>query len=290
MLFQVTLSCAVEHPFYVFEQGWASCVPDKSLQTFGLVCNPLKVGDVCIFLSPNAIQIPVSMSPQGQLVSSPRLPVPSAPVNKPVQNIQTSPQTQHVVDNHQNTAPLPANAVVIKQSAPAAEATSTSQGTSLAQPPSSAVMTVTSSALPPGGALVFDPQLGVLRSPGLGNQFLNQQVIGTMMDGKTVSLQGNLPPYYQTVPASLVGSIPSQSVVQSPSIQGQAGIGNGLVLTAVGLVPGMNQPGMVYASQLSEIAQKQGLETIETNSGASENPSQSDTGAPGAKRPKVDGQ
>jgi len=193
------------------------------------------------------------------------------------------------VENHQNTAPLPANTVLIKQTSPGADGTAVSQAISATQPSSSGIMTVSSTTLPPGGTLVFDPQLGVLRSPALGNQFINQQVIGTMMDGKTVSLHGNLPPYYQTIPVSLVGSIPSHSVVQSPAIQGQAGVGNGLVLTAVGLVPGMNQPGMVYASQLSEIAQKQGLEGIE-NSGATDTQSQSDTNSPGGKRPKLDGQ
>lgn len=113
---------------------------------------------------------------------------------------------------------------------------------------------------------------------------MNQQIVGTTLDGKTVSLQGALPPYYQTVPASLVGSVSTQSVVPSSGgVQGQAGVGNGLLVTAVGIVPGVNQPGMVYASQLSEMAQKQGLEGSETVV-------QSDTGPPIAKRTKLDGQ
>lgn len=240
---------------------------------------------MCIFLSPNAIPVPVSIS-QGQMISSPRLPLP--PGSKPGQSVQSNSPNQP--DNPRGPTPLSANTIVIEQTPPPATASPISQAVSAAQASSSSMTTVsgvpTSAAFPPGSTLIYDPQLGVLRPQNLGGQFLNQHVIGTMIDGKTVSLQGGLPPYYQTVPASLVGSMPSQSVVQSSSIQGN---GNGLLVTAVGLVPGMNQPGMVYASQLSEIAQKQGLEAIQS-AGATEPPTQSDTGSPGAKRPKLDGQ
>ena len=40
-----------DHPFYVYEQGWASCKPDLTLAEYGLPCQQLKVGDVCVFLS-----------------------------------------------------------------------------------------------------------------------------------------------------------------------------------------------------------------------------------------------
>lgn len=40
-----------EYPFFIYEQGWASCKPDMTLSRYGLACRQLKVGDVCIFLS-----------------------------------------------------------------------------------------------------------------------------------------------------------------------------------------------------------------------------------------------
>ncbi|KXJ24232.1 ataxin-1-like [Exaiptasia diaphana] len=288
---QVTLSCAVEHPFFVLDIGWSSCVPEKSLQKFNLACNHLKVGDVCIFLSPNAIPVPVCI-PQGQMVPSPKLQAPQATGNQPGQTVQSDPTNQPQIlleSTLQGSAPIPANTIVIKQpNPPVAAASPVPQAITAAQPSSAQVTTVsaipTSSGIPPGNTLFFDPQLGILRSPSLGSQFVNQQIVGTTLDGKTVSLQGALPPYYQTVPASLVGSLPTQSAVPSSSVQGQAGVGNGLLVTAVGIVPGVNQPGMVYASQLSEMAQKQGLDT------GSETVTQSDTGPPVAKRTKLDGQ
>ncbi|XP_028392269.1 uncharacterized protein LOC114516873 [Dendronephthya gigantea] len=40
-----------DHPFYVYDQGWASCKPDVTLAQYGLSCQLLKVGDLCLFLS-----------------------------------------------------------------------------------------------------------------------------------------------------------------------------------------------------------------------------------------------
>ncbi|XP_055909162.1 transcription factor mef2A [Eupeodes corollae] len=39
-----------EHPFFVYGQGWASCNPDLTLKSFGLKCQRLQVGDICISL------------------------------------------------------------------------------------------------------------------------------------------------------------------------------------------------------------------------------------------------
>jgi hypothetical protein len=47
----VLLEKPSDHPFYVYEQGWASCKPDATLAQYGLLCQQLKVGDVCVFLS-----------------------------------------------------------------------------------------------------------------------------------------------------------------------------------------------------------------------------------------------
>jgi hypothetical protein len=49
---QVEFESALEHPFFVFDQGWASCYPERTLQCYGLKCHRLQVGDVCICLTP----------------------------------------------------------------------------------------------------------------------------------------------------------------------------------------------------------------------------------------------
>ncbi|XP_070575897.1 ataxin-1-like isoform X2 [Ptychodera flava] len=48
---QVTVESTVEHPFFVFGQGWSSVRPDRTLQRYGLSCHQLSVGDVCISLT-----------------------------------------------------------------------------------------------------------------------------------------------------------------------------------------------------------------------------------------------
>ena len=47
-----------EYPFFIYEQGWASCQPNMTLSRYGLPCRQLKVGDICIFLSNKLEMIP----------------------------------------------------------------------------------------------------------------------------------------------------------------------------------------------------------------------------------------
>jgi ataxin 1/1L len=47
----------MEHPFFVYGQGWASCNPEGSLRLFGLKCQRLQVGDICISLKPREHKI-----------------------------------------------------------------------------------------------------------------------------------------------------------------------------------------------------------------------------------------
>lgn len=42
----------MEHPFYVYGQGWASCHPDRTLQCYGLKVHRLQVGDILVSLTP----------------------------------------------------------------------------------------------------------------------------------------------------------------------------------------------------------------------------------------------
>ena len=47
----MTVEASVEHPFFVFHQGWSSCDPQRTLQRYGLDCHKLSVGDRCISLT-----------------------------------------------------------------------------------------------------------------------------------------------------------------------------------------------------------------------------------------------
>lgn len=46
-----TIDVPLEHPFFVFNKGWSSCLPSKSEQLFGLVCEKLQEEDICITLT-----------------------------------------------------------------------------------------------------------------------------------------------------------------------------------------------------------------------------------------------
>lgn len=53
--FQVDIDAGIEHPFFVYGKGWASCNPDGTYQLYGLKCQRLQVGDICISLKPREI-------------------------------------------------------------------------------------------------------------------------------------------------------------------------------------------------------------------------------------------
>lgn len=66
LLLQVDIEAKLEHPFFVYGQGWASCNPDGSMGAFGLKCQRLQVGDVCISLKPREIKLEPPLSPMAQ--------------------------------------------------------------------------------------------------------------------------------------------------------------------------------------------------------------------------------
>lgn len=45
------MEATLEHPFFVFGQGWSSCSVSRTLARYGLDCQKLNVGDVCISLT-----------------------------------------------------------------------------------------------------------------------------------------------------------------------------------------------------------------------------------------------
>ena len=53
---QVTVEATLEHPFFVFGQGWSSCCPQRTIKRYGLDCHKLSVGDVCISLTHKEIR------------------------------------------------------------------------------------------------------------------------------------------------------------------------------------------------------------------------------------------
>lgn len=67
---QVTVEATLEHPFFVYSRGWASCSPQRTYEHYGLRCEQLAVGDVCVSLTN---RLPLSSS-----MSASSLPLPSA--------------------------------------------------------------------------------------------------------------------------------------------------------------------------------------------------------------------
>ena len=47
----MAVEAALEHPFYVFGQGWSSTSPSRTMNRYQLPCKELKIGDVCISLT-----------------------------------------------------------------------------------------------------------------------------------------------------------------------------------------------------------------------------------------------
>ncbi|XP_038137758.1 ataxin-1 [Cyprinodon tularosa] len=53
---QELLQVLVEYPFFVRDQGWSSCSPQRTAQLYGLPCRQLSEGDVCLALTPMPTQ------------------------------------------------------------------------------------------------------------------------------------------------------------------------------------------------------------------------------------------
>lgn len=58
LYFQVEFESTLEHPFFVYGQGWASCNPDRTFHCYGLKVHQLQVGDVLISLTPRETPLP----------------------------------------------------------------------------------------------------------------------------------------------------------------------------------------------------------------------------------------
>lgn len=45
------MEATLEHPFFVFDQGWSSVNPGKTFRYYQMQCHQLKVNDRCISLT-----------------------------------------------------------------------------------------------------------------------------------------------------------------------------------------------------------------------------------------------
>ena len=48
---QIEVESTVEHPFFVYNRGWSSCAPERTLQRYRLDCRQLLINDQCISLT-----------------------------------------------------------------------------------------------------------------------------------------------------------------------------------------------------------------------------------------------
>ncbi|KAK3609396.1 hypothetical protein CHS0354_011972 [Potamilus streckersoni] len=69
---KVTVDAALEHPFFVFGQGWSSCDPQRTFNLYQLECQKLIVGDVCISLTHKEVTAHAAEISQQQRELSPQ--------------------------------------------------------------------------------------------------------------------------------------------------------------------------------------------------------------------------
>ncbi|XP_050399361.1 ataxin-1 isoform X2 [Patella vulgata] len=68
---KVTVEATLEHPFFVFGQGWSSCCPARTSQRYGLDCQKLTINDVCISLTHKDVTLKAAEISQQQARMSP---------------------------------------------------------------------------------------------------------------------------------------------------------------------------------------------------------------------------
>ncbi|CAH2091014.1 unnamed protein product [Euphydryas editha] len=67
---QVELETTVEHPFFVYGRGWASCKPERTLARYGLRVQRLQVGDVCVSLVERKHKTPTTTTNVGTSIAA----------------------------------------------------------------------------------------------------------------------------------------------------------------------------------------------------------------------------
>lgn len=293
---QVILNCPVEHPFFVYGQGWTSSSPEQSSTKYNLNCQQLKVGDVCIFLSASsAPSIPgglgFSSSPAIQVSGAGSTPTQSASVvlssalKSPSVSSSTGQTVTSVSVSYAQTLPgivtLPGNIPGV----------------------------VVTSSMPPGIPAVYPGSFPSAQNIGQGKvagqsgtdrSSVPQPVQGFTPDGKpsesphsTAAVPGGFPlsgaPFYQPLTGTFMTAMPPGQTFVQGTVMPQGSVGNGLLVAAVGFVPGRPpapfvQPGMLYGSTPMEMLQKGGDSKPEEYSQKERTDSQTELSQPDAKR------
>ena len=270
----------------MYGQGWTSCRPEQSLTKYNLTCQHLKVGDVCIFLSPPPVGVTLSSGPTTQVVTA-QPGVMSTPVKSAASASSSSQSASSVTVSYAQTlagmAALPGNIPGV----------------------------VVTSSLPPGISAMYQgnfppPQgkVGAVQSGGDRSQ-TTQPIQGVVYtaDGKPLDPQHatsavpggfSLPgaSYYQPLPGTIMTAVPPGQTFVQGTIMPQGSVGNGLLVAAVGFVPGRPpqfvQPGMLYNPSPMEMAPKAGDGKVEECSHKGRTDTQAELAQPDAKRAKTE--
>ena len=300
----------MEHPFFVYGQGWTSSQPDLSLGKYSLNCQPLKVGDVCIFLSPsNSAVIPTGIATSSGLPNQVKgsnatltqsLPgvVSSTPVKPPATNSSNLVGSSLPVSYTQTLASigtLPGNlsGVMVTSSLPPGvpavypgplqpdQSTNQEKSSSQNGDPDTAgsVLITTRTQAAQGATAVVDAKPSDSPQPSVA-------VPGGFQ------LPGNsLPSYYQPLTGAFMTTMPPGQTFMQGTVVPQGSVGNGLLVAAVGFVPGRHpasfvQPSMLYGGPAVEVVPKEGASKPEEYLHKGRTGVQADLTQPEAKRAK----
>lgn len=67
---QIDIEARVDHPFFVYGQGWKSFDPHESFKCLKLECQKLQVGDICLSLKPRKLNNSLNLSMKNASTSS----------------------------------------------------------------------------------------------------------------------------------------------------------------------------------------------------------------------------
>lgn len=265
------LNCPVEHPFFVYGQGWTSSRPEQSVIKYNLNCQHLKVGDVCIFLSPsNPTIIPAGV------------PLPSGPTIQVSGGNSTPTQSFPGVLSSAGKSPAVSSGTSQTATSVAMSYAQTLAG--MATLAGNMPGVVVTSSMPPGIPAVypgtFPPAQNIGQGKASGQSATDRSVpptqpaqgAGYTSDGKpsdsphsTAAVPGGFPlpgtSYYQPLTGTFMTAMPPGQTFVQGTVMPQGSVGNGLLVAAVGFVPGRPpapfvQPGMLYGTSPMEMLPK----------------------------------
>lgn len=267
---QVILNCPVEHPFFVYGQGWTSSMPEQSLTKYKLNCQHLKVGDVCIFLSPSNPILPAGVA------------LSSGPATQVSGGNSTLAQSAPGVLSNAAKAPAVSNGTSQSTTSVSMSYAQTMAG--MTALPGNMPGVVVTSSMPLGIPAVYSGTFPSMQNIGQGKASVQSvpdrsvtpaqpvQGVGNSSDGKpsdplqsTTAVPGGFPlpgtSYYQPLAGTLMTAMPPGQTFVQGTVMPQGSVGNGLLVAAVGFVPGRPpapfvQPGMLYGTTPIEMLPK----------------------------------